>query len=241
LASCEKQGAIGPQGVQGEVGPKGERGGRGAAGGKGTKGDRGNTGPNGAKGPKGDLGDTGAQGPAGPGGAQGAAGIGNVIYSKWIDPTSLSMTADGRLEIEVPKLTQDILDNGEVYVYLRETRSASGAVSLVDGYTHSYWQFRYSLEKEKIWIETIELLASNSDTQVELTPRMLTVAWKSLVLTKPGLSGLALAYSASYMQEADPITRYEYRYVLIPGGTPGVSVINPADYQRVSRAFKLEN
>gem|GEM_PF-504293 len=238
---CEKTGAMGPQGEQGKDGPKGAQGDRGAAGEKGAKGDRGNTGPTGAKGDRGDRGDAGSQGPAGPRGAQGARGIANVIYSEWIDPTSLSMASDGRLEIDVPKLTSEILDQGEVYVYLRNPSSSSGAVYLVDGYIHSYWQFRYSVGKGKIWIETVELLASNSDKQADLGLRTLAALLKSVVLSNPGLSSLTWAYSASYVQEADPIMRYEYRYVLVPGGTPGTSVISPTDYRSVSRTFQFEN
>lgn len=239
--ACEKSGEMGPQGLQGDDGPKGERGDRGATGAKGAKGDRGNNGPTGTKGPKGDRGDTGAQGPAGPRGAQGAPGIANVMYSEWIDPSSLSMTPDGRLEINVPKLTSEILDQGEVYVYLRNASNSSGTVYLVDGYTHSYWHFQYSLGKGKIWIETFESFPLNSSIQTDLGPRMLAALWKSTLLTKPVLAGLAWVYSATGMQEADPIRSYEYRYVLIPGGTPGVSAINPTDYRSVLRAFQLEN
>lgn len=239
--ACEKSGEMGPQGVQGENGAKGEQGDRGANGAKGAKGDRGSTGSTGAKGPKGDRGDAGSQGPAGPRGVQGAPGIANVMYSEWIDPASLSMTPDGKLEIDAPKLTSEILDQGEVYVYLRNPNSSSGTVYLVDGYTHSYWGFRYSLGKGKIWIETFESFSLNSSVQKDLAPRTFAALWKSMLLTKPILAGLTWAYSATGMQEADPIGRYEYRYVLIPGGTPGVSAINPTDYRSVSRVFQLEN
>ncbi len=239
--ACEKSGEMGPQGVQGENGLKGEQGDRGASGAKGAKGDRGNTGPTGAKGPKGDRGDIGAQGPAGPRGAQGSSGISNVMYSEWIYPSSLSMTPNGKLEINAPKLTSEILGQGEVYVYLRNPNSSSGAVYLVDGYTHSYWYFQYSLGTGKIWIETFESFPLNSSVRTNLGQRMFAALWKSTVLTKPALAGLAWTYSAAGMQDPDPIRDYEYRYVLIPGGTPGVSAINPTDYRSVSRAFQLEN
>lgn len=219
---CEKTGAMGPEGVQGEDGPQGERGDRGVAGSKGAKGDRGNTGATGAKGPKGDRGDTGAggatggrgakgergdagpQGPAGAKGAQGAAGVGNVIYSGWIDPASLSETPDGKLEINAPKLTSEVLDHGEVYLYLRVANNPSHVFHVDTDFTIDGINIPlvYSLGVGKIWIEN----------------------------RGPSLS-----------DETDPIIYFEYRYVLIPGGTAGVSGINPNDYQSVSRAFQLEH
>ena len=240
-AGCEKQGAMGPQGTEGAKGAQGERGDRGEAGEKGANGDRGATGAAGAKGPEGIRGDTGLQGPAGPPGATGERGPSNVIYSDWIDPASLLTTTDGRLEINAPKLTAEILDQGEVYVYLRNPSSTTGTVYLLDGYAHSYWNFRYTLGTGKIWIETYEMFSKRAPGATESGAKLLAALCKTMAVSKPGLLGVASIYAAFSMQEADPIRRYEYRYVLIPGGTPGVSAINPRDYQSISRAFQLEN
>lgn len=136
LASCEK-GDTGPTGPQGEQGTQGDKGD------KGDKGDRGETGARGAtgaQGPKGDKGDTGATGPrgatgaTGPAGARGAtgatgpqgpAGTANVIYSGWVsfqqaerdtllDGTNLKVN-----HLPAPRLTQAIIDNGAIQVYMR--------------------------------------------------------------------------------------------------------------------------
>lgn len=219
LLTCTKEGAVGPKGFDGIVGQKGEVGGRGANGARGAKGERGDAGPKGAKGSNGDQGDTGntglpgdkgakgnsgdagPQGPAGPQGLEGTRGIGNVIYSEWIDPTPLP-SVNGRIEISAPKLTQTILETGEVYVYLRYRNDPEAQVYLVDGFTHSYWQFRCILQEQKITVETTELLASNSDFPSNML--VFTAMLKNAALNK---------------QELNPIMRYEYRYVLIPGGT----------------------
>lgn len=136
LGGCEKgdTGPIGPQGEQGIEGEKGDKGDRGA---KGDKGDTGARGATGAQGPKGDKGDTGATGPRGATGAtgprgatgatgpQGPAGTANVIYSGWvsfqqaerdtlIDGTNLKVN-----HLPAPRLTQAIIDNGAIQVYMR--------------------------------------------------------------------------------------------------------------------------
>ena len=135
-ASCTKEGDVGPigeQGVQGErgekgdtgprgangaKGDKGDTGPRGAAGAEGDKGDRGATGPRGETGPQGEQGDRGATGPAGPRGAtgpQGPAGSVNVIYGGW----EALKTTGRSLVMNVPQLTQAIIDRGVVAVYVR--------------------------------------------------------------------------------------------------------------------------
>lgn len=115
LGGCEKgdTGPIGPQGEQGIEGEKGDKGDRGA------KGDKGDTGARGATGATGPRGATGATGPQGP------AGTANVIYSGWvsfqqaerdtlIDGTNLKVN-----HLPAPRLTQAIIDNGAIQVYMR--------------------------------------------------------------------------------------------------------------------------
>lgn len=75
-------------------------------------------------------GDTGPEGPAGPAGPQGPqgpqgpTGVANVIYSEWLDveygwvvPEPGDTLGLGAL-IEAPKLTADIVNTGEVKVYV---------------------------------------------------------------------------------------------------------------------------
>lgn len=121
FSACTKgdTGPIGPQGEQGVQGEKGDRGDRGATGATGATGPRGATGATGSQGPAGPRGATGATGPQGP------AGTANVIYSNWvsfqqaerdtlIDGTNLKVN-----HIPVPRLTQTIIDNGMMQVYMR--------------------------------------------------------------------------------------------------------------------------
>jgi hypothetical protein len=75
-------------------------------------------------GPAGPAGPAGAAGPAGPAGAAGAAGTANVIYSNWIDTTTwyYDSPAPGDTtffaDINAAKLTVDILNMGEIKVYI---------------------------------------------------------------------------------------------------------------------------
>lgn len=90
------------------------------------------------EGPAGPAGEPGAQGapgpagPAGPAGPNGAPGTANVIYSNWLDVTYTPITNEAgdtvfaySASITAPKLTADILNSGEVKVYINwETAAA---------------------------------------------------------------------------------------------------------------------
>jgi hypothetical protein len=79
---------------------------------------------------KGDTGPEGPQGPAGPAGPQGPkgdTGVANVIYSAWLDVTyqPITDTVAGVVDtvswftlIPAPKLSLDILNKGDVKVYI---------------------------------------------------------------------------------------------------------------------------
>jgi hypothetical protein len=72
-------------------------------------------------GPIGPTGPTGATGATGTPGAVGATGTANVIYSPW---TSVTFTGSGTTYIgslTATKLTQDILDKGDIHVYWSES------------------------------------------------------------------------------------------------------------------------
>lgn len=111
FVSCGKDRPQGPQGPQGEQGQQGEQGVAGQTGATGAQGPRGTTG---AQGPR------GATGPKGDTGPRGSAGTANVIYS---DRFSLYYSNAGGgnyyASFSVPRLTQDIIDHGEVVVYFR--------------------------------------------------------------------------------------------------------------------------
>nr|WP_295877508.1 hypothetical protein [uncultured Chitinophaga sp.] len=135
-------------------------------------GDPGPAGQQGQKGDKGDKGDTGAGGPGGP---QGEPGTANVIYSDWLDvaykPDTIH-TAGGKIDtigyfafVDAPKLTADILNKGEVKVYLNFTTAADPTITSLP-YTELSGAFiRYVAYKE-----TLEFYASmNAGTYTDNT------------------------------------------------------------------------
>lgn len=78
-------------------------------------------------GPTGPAGPSGPAGPAGPAGSKGDTGTANVIYSPWLDVTyaadtvhigSVIDTLWWLAHITANKLTQTILDRGEIKVYM---------------------------------------------------------------------------------------------------------------------------
>ncbi len=82
------------------------------------KGEKGDIGPSGANGTNGTNGTTGATGQTGSTGATGATGTSNVFYSDWLDliPNKLPSRES---TIIAPKITQNVLDNSDVRVYVK--------------------------------------------------------------------------------------------------------------------------
>ncbi len=127
LASCSKDGAVGPAGPAGVAGPAGQQGIPGVDGE--------------AQGVPGPAGPAGADGADGANGTNGADGTANVIYSPMItikkndwNVTVISgQTQFQTAQIDVPELTQDIFEKGVVLVY---TYSAGdgGSYSLLPSY-----------------------------------------------------------------------------------------------------------
>lgn len=145
LLSCEKEGPPGPAGAAGEPGPRGETG---AIGPKGDKGDKGATGP---KGSKGDKGATGPQGAKGNKGDKGDPGTANVRYSSWL---KLTFTQSGPnahhyATINAPLITSDILNKGNVAVYIKTEWGQVGALTSYSNVTKS---FTYGLDVGQIFI-----------------------------------------------------------------------------------------
>lgn len=99
----------------------------------------GDPGPAGQQGQKGDKGDKGDPGPGGPGGPKGDPGTANVIYSDWLDIAYKPDTvhrAGGTIDTlgyfglaDAPKLTADILNKGEVKVYINFTSAADPTIT----------------------------------------------------------------------------------------------------------------
>ena len=126
LASCEEEEPDGPQnpqsvqgsqGEQGLQGPQGEQGEQGLEGPQGPQGEQGEQGPEGPQGPQGEQGEQGPEGPP---------GTANVMYSAWIPFNTNNwkkVTEFGRetqlFEITESLITNDILNSGLVYVYIK--------------------------------------------------------------------------------------------------------------------------
>ncbi|WP_212748421.1 hypothetical protein [Maribacter algarum] len=86
--------ALGVPGPQGDQGPAGPQGQPGEQGQQGPQGEQGPAGPEGEQGDQGSTGPQGPEGPEGPQGPQGNPGTANVIYSSWI-PTELGSNIVG--------------------------------------------------------------------------------------------------------------------------------------------------
>ncbi len=117
-------GEKGDTGATGETGPKGETGDTGPAGPKGEQGLQGEPGPEGATGPSGPAGATGESGPTGPQGEPGTNGVngtngedGNANVQTII--FDISTITGNNVTLNTELVTQEVLDNDLVLVYLR--------------------------------------------------------------------------------------------------------------------------
>ncbi|QEH40942.1 hypothetical protein [Chitinophaga sp. XS-30] len=111
-------------------------------------------GKDGDTGPQGEQGPPGPTGPPGPGGAQGDPGTANVIYSGWLDVVFEPVTNDAgdtlafSAVITAPKLTQEILNSGEIKVYINwgtATQSQIDPLPQADPFFGTYITTTFSL------------------------------------------------------------------------------------------------
>jgi hypothetical protein len=145
-------GAAGPQGPSGgPVGPQGPQGATGATGATGADGATGATGATGSAGANGADGAIGPQGPAGAAGATGATGAtgpqGNANVQSYVQLNQGVVTA-GFTTIAVPAITQAIVDQGTVLVYLRNAGTSTGWLPLPyseNGFTVTFSDFKVGL------------------------------------------------------------------------------------------------
>ncbi|MBO9681266.1 MAG: hypothetical protein J7502_01115 [Flavisolibacter sp.] len=171
----------------------------------------------GPAGPAGAAGPAGPQGPSGPAGPAGPAGTANVIYSDWLDvaftplkDTQTNGTIDtvawtGR--INAAKLDLNILNKGEIKVYLNAGNSTSPFVAPLP-LTDLVYNYLFIRSMNPYFsVGRIDLL-STDDGSTE---------------TFQG---------AKY---------YQYRYILIPGGTTARSAINWNDYKQVQKYLGLKD
>jgi hypothetical protein len=85
---------------------------------KGEKGDIGPSGANGTNGTNGATGATGQTGATGATGQTGATGTSNIFYSDWLDLIPNKLPSRESI-IVAPKITQNVLDNSDVRVYVK--------------------------------------------------------------------------------------------------------------------------
>lgn len=95
----------------------------------------------GPSGPDGPQGPQGKQGPEGPQGPRGEEGTANVIYSEWFDVDWNGVNTDTQktMNIDIPEITEDFLDNGVVLVYAGEPNSYAALPMAFNNYAVYYF------------------------------------------------------------------------------------------------------
>jgi hypothetical protein len=112
------------------------------------------------EGPAGATGATGANGATGATGPQGPAGVSNIIYSAWTDTisawyyTSPTTTDTVWTPWEVPALTADILNKGDVRVYVNFNTAADPVIKPLPFYDGNGGYIDYLAGTGVIQLET---------------------------------------------------------------------------------------
>ncbi len=214
------------------------------------------------QGPQGAPGNTGATGPQGPQGPSGSPA--DVYYSNWIrvdssswtygalDSTTVPDNPDANnyidtiinyhADIPTPKITQDILDNGAVYFYIKDStgngvKANIGQVfqMLMQGNTSISVSATNRLNEGSLFV------VSNSGFN---TPNKLTLytSWTGY----EGFwdqSGTSFNPNAITDHEMAPKTKFFIRYVAVKGNVAGKTSngarINFKDYKSVARQFGI--
>lgn len=148
-------------------------------------------GPAGPAGPAGPTGATGAQGPAG---ATGATGTANVIYGAWFTPATYEVATVFGIKkfthtVEVPELTQEVLDNGVVLVYAK-----------LLGYVSSIWP------ADQVGQLPITLTYVSGSTVYD--------TWSAF--TSVGNLKIEFANSGNIYSSIN--NSHQFRFIVIPGG-----------------------
>jgi hypothetical protein len=157
---------------------------------------------------KGDTGPEGPAGPAGPSGAAGPAGptgTANVIYSDWLDVTFEPNTdsSNWSATIPAPALSQEMLSQGEIKVYINFNTAADPVVFPLPYFDGAV------IINPVFFTDTIALVSTVDAGTIE--------------------------------DSGDKF--FQYRYVLIPGGTVATipANVNLDRYADVKKYFKLKN
>ncbi|CAG5008404.1 hypothetical protein DYBT9275_04259 [Dyadobacter sp. CECT 9275] len=172
-------------------------------------------GKDGAVGPAGAKGDPGAQGTAG---AKGETGTANVIYSEWlaIPAPAANTPVRKNFSFMAPKITQEIVDKGHVYGYLKHSTGAVVPLPYASSYTYTS-----TGEQAGSYLNTILVgLGGISLNQDWLTPGTVQPAFANA-------TGIVGGY-------------VNFRYVIIPGGVSArVASLDYTDYEAVKKFYNL--
>ncbi len=147
------------------------------------KGDTGPAGPAGAAGPAGPAGPAGANGAQGP---KGDTGTANVIYSAWLDVAFVAVTDTVAgvvdtlgydAEIPAPKLTDAILNRGEIKVYLNAGTPTDLAV-----FPLPYFNINSLLSINAFFVPGFILVSSNADASTVTISGQKTLQYRYILI-----------------------------------------------------------
>ncbi len=111
-------------------------------------------------------GEQGPQGETGLPGDQGATGTVNVIYSEWINIFPDPVVSTDFSSIEIPELTNAIVDSGVVLVYGKEEASGDGVVTSIPT-SNNLEEYSFELEEGKLILIVRNLSGITSKVSVQ--------------------------------------------------------------------------
>lgn len=162
-------------------------------------------------GPAGEKGDKGDTGATGSTGSTGKAGSANVIYSAWTDVTFNAVDTFFEAAIDAPKIVDSIIAKGEVKVYWNINTSTAPAIVALP-----YADNGLIFGAKDLFVFPI-IQAGNIFLESTYN-----------VGTRPSTN--------------DPNVKvWQYRYVIIPGGTAARSGVNWNDYSEVQKYLGLKD
>ncbi len=159
-------------------------------------------GEDGAIGPAGPAGADGVDGTNGQDGENGEPGTANVIYSEWIEngfaPGSGTGVTSVDFDIKAPEITESVLDQGVVLVFARTLTEVAEEVEIdVFQLPHTFHsvnvQYRHRIEFNPPTVATEKPIA--------------IIKIQAVSTNGTNLNGVINRFN-------------QYRYVIIPGGTP---------------------
>lgn len=175
-------------------------------------------GPAGATGPAGPAGAAGAAGPAGPAGVPGAAGTANVIYSAWLD---VSYAIDTIITTVTP---QGTFRDTSYYALIPAPKLTADLLNRGD--VKIYWN-------------------QNTATNPVVVPLPFfnggVIINPFFFINQAGAGTIELDANANFSTGTltGNIKYFQYRYILIPGGTTARNMIDWNDYNAVKAYLKI--